>query len=70
MSARIYALTVALEQDVREDDVQPLIDAIKQMRGVADVNAHVSDIAFRTALIRARRTLADALWKVLEEPRI
>lgn len=37
MSDRYFALTVVLEQDIRDDDAEPLIAAIRQMRGVADV---------------------------------
>jgi hypothetical protein len=41
MTDRTNYLYVALDKDTREDDVQPLIEAIKQMRGVADVAMHV-----------------------------
>jgi len=37
MTDRIHALTVALAIDVRDDDVQPLLNAILQLRGVVGV---------------------------------
>lgn len=37
MTDRIRALTVALETDVRTDDVQALVSAISQLRGVLTV---------------------------------
>lgn len=37
MTDRISYLTVALEHDYRADDIDQLIDAIKHIRGVADV---------------------------------
>lgn len=37
MTDRIRALTVALETDVRADDVQALVSAISQLRGVLAV---------------------------------
>lgn len=37
MTERIKGLTVALDQDYREDDVQGIIDAIKLIKGVANV---------------------------------
>lgn len=37
MTDRIQSLTVALTKDVRDDDLDALVAAIKQMRAVADV---------------------------------
>lgn len=43
MTTRIKGFWVALEKDTREDDAQPLLDAVKQMRGVAGVSVVESD---------------------------
>jgi hypothetical protein len=40
---RVNVLHVALERDMRDDDVEPVIAAIKQIRCVADVQVHVAD---------------------------
>jgi len=67
MTDRVSALTVVLEQDMREDDAVALVGAIKQLRGVMDVSMHVSDLTLHTATTRARLRIAAALWKALEE---
>ena len=37
MTDRIHALTVVLDEDMRIDDAEPLVQAIRMMRHVADV---------------------------------
>lgn len=44
MTNRIFALSVALTDNIREDDVQVLVAAIKLLRGVLSVETHVADI--------------------------
>ena len=53
MTTRISHLFVALEQDLRDDDVQPLIDAISHLRGVLQVTSGPSD-GFHAAVNKAR----------------
>ena len=48
MTDRIHALTVTLDADVREDDVEPIVNAIRQIRHVLSVDQHVSDISQHT----------------------
>ena len=43
MTDRYSALTVTLEHDLRDDDAQALINAIKQLRFVLDVQPHTAD---------------------------
>lgn len=43
MTDRIKGLTVSLTHDIRDDDCQPIIDAIKMIKGVAGVEMHVTD---------------------------
>lgn len=43
MTDRISALTVVLVHDIRIDDVQPLIDAIRMLHWVADVAPLVAE---------------------------
>lgn len=68
MTDRYNALTVVLERDIRSDDAEDLITAIQQLRGVASVRPHVSDITSHMAEERARMDLQEKLWKVLREP--
>ncbi len=65
MSERYKSLTVALEKDMRDDDAQELIQAIKMLRGVLDVRG---DVALPDQWIedeRARRSLAGKLFAVI-----
>jgi hypothetical protein len=65
MTDRIHALTVVLEKDFRDDDCQHIIDAIKMIRHVVSVEAHVSDLDTHTAYVRARADLGERLFRVL-----
>jgi len=42
MTDRVKALTVVLDADYRDDDIEALVDAIKMMRCVADVRPEIS----------------------------
>lgn len=65
MTDTVHSLIVVLDNDIRTDDVQSIIDAIKMMRRVIDVSPVVSDMRSHMAETRARTDLADKLWKVL-----
>jgi hypothetical protein len=54
---RVHALTVLLHDDIRDDDAQPLIDAIKMLKGVTDVQPHVSDFSAVWAMAEAKRQI-------------
>jgi len=62
---RIFALTVLLDQDIRDDDVQPIVEAIKMVRHVQKVETHVSNIQVWAGEERARQKLGQQLWEVL-----
>ena len=67
MTDRINVLTVALERDIRDDDIQPLIDAISQLRGVLKVETHVKDpMAWATA-VRVKHEIHDRIFQVLKD---
>lgn len=70
MTDRVNGLFVTLSNDVREDDIKPLVDAICQMRGVAGVGARVVDFSDTIAQTRVRRELTDALFNVLLSPTV
>lgn len=69
MSDRINMLCVVLDRDMRDDDVAPLADAIRQLRGVQSVTLNVADIMSHIAESRAREDLKSRLWDALKEPR-
>ena len=68
MTDRIRGVYVAFDTDFRSDDAQPIIDAIKMVRGVLSVEPHVTDARdydarakihrhFQTEIIEALRRL-------------
>lgn len=66
MTDRVNALFVALEDDVREDDVQELIRAIRQFRHVLDVCEHVTNTDSWVAEQRVRREIIAKILETME----
>lgn len=67
MSDRYNYLTVILEHDLKDEDAEPLIEAIKCFRGVLTVKANVVDMLALMTEERVRNELKDRLWRVLNE---
>ena len=67
MSDRYNSLTVFLEKDLKDEDAEPLIEAIKCFRGVLDVKPTVSNMLGILAEERARSVLREKLWRILQE---
>ena len=67
MTDRLNGVYVAFEKDIRTDDAEPLIEAIKRLRGVLRVEPNVVDISSWVAEQRVRQELAGKLWAVLNE---
>lgn len=65
MTDRFFALTVLLDQDIREDDAEPIIAAIQMIKHVQKVEPHITDAGNWAAEERARRELGQKLWEVL-----
>jgi len=63
MSDRFNTLTVILEKDFRDDDLQPLIDSICMLRGVLAASAEPAD---PTSYMAETRALAKLRAKVLD----
>jgi len=66
MTDRINALTVALDRDIREDDIAPLITAIQQLRGVCGVATHVVGMEDYAAQSRADLEWRKKIFALLE----
>ena len=66
MTDRVNALVVVLDQDIRIDDVESLMNAIRQLNHVASVEPNVSNLDSHLAVERARydlrQQLVDVLW--------
>jgi hypothetical protein len=67
MTDRVHSLAVVLERDIRIDDVQATINAIKQVKGVIDVTPEIADLNSHMAYARARTDLQSKLWKALHD---
>ena len=65
MTDRIFAYTVTLEREIRDDDAQRITDAIKMIRGVADAVPLVAEPQAYWERTRARRELEEKLWQAL-----
>lgn len=65
MTDRYYALTVILEKDYRDDDAEPILQAIKMIKGVQNVKAHISDPSTWMAEERARVELGKKLLEIV-----
>lgn len=66
MTQLYKTLIVHLEQDIRSDDAEPLIDAISQMRGVALVTGDDVSGDDWLARIRVRHELQQKIWELLK----
>jgi hypothetical protein len=70
MTDRIRAVTVILDRDVRDDDLQKLTDAIRMLAWVRDVVPHVTDhFDYEAARADVRREVGDMLMAWLKDER-
>jgi len=68
MTDRAKGLVVTLEHDMRVDDAVATLNAIRQIRGVTDVQFVASDIVNdHINRMQIRRELEKKLWAVLQE---
>lgn len=67
MTDRIAGITVTLQPNMREDDAESLMQAIRQLRGVVSVQAHVADLAHHFAVEQAKTEYMQRILKVLND---
>lgn len=71
MTDRIRRITVLLERDTRDDDAEPILDAIRMVKGVAEVTPHVVTsedwVARRTAKTELRSKISKMLRELWED---
>ena len=65
MTDRYHSLTVALDRDIRDDDAEPILMAIRMIKGVLSVKPKVADMDSNMAEDRARIDLGQKLWDVI-----
>jgi hypothetical protein len=65
MTDRLNGVWVAFEKNVREDDAEATINAIRQIRGVLDVKKHVADPMAWIGEQRVRQELGTKLFDII-----
>lgn len=65
MTDRLKGFIVHLEEDMRDDDAQAVIDAIQMIRRVSKVTPLISNIEDHMARERVRMELSQKLFEVL-----
>jgi len=65
MTDRYHSLTVVLEKNIRIDDAESTINAIKHIKGVLSVKGNVADANSDMAESRAISELSQKLWHIL-----
>lgn len=70
MTDRVSALTVVLEHDIRVDDIEPLLTAIRQLRGVLSVRTEViSGLDIHIAESRVRTRVIKGIFDLVDPPK-
>lgn len=67
MTDSINAVVVVLDENVREDDMEPLLTALRQMRNVANVIPHTATFEDVMAVDRARIEFSRKVYGALRE---
>ena len=66
MTDRFNSLTVALERDIRDDDAEPILQAIRMIRGVLSVSGNVADnLGDFVAEARVRKDITSKVYEAL-----
>lgn len=65
MTDRVNALTVILDRDIREDDIEPVVRAIEQIKHVIAVETNTVSIDDAVAEARVKLDYKKKLFEVL-----
>jgi len=65
MTDRIHSITLILEENMREDDAESLIEACRHFRGVIGVQGNVTNVSEAVAEQRVRIDLERRLFDVV-----
>jgi transcription antitermination factor NusG len=66
MTDRVRTLYVALEDEMRDDDIVAIVNAIKMVKGVAGVTPHPQSADEMVRMVRAGQTLRIKLIDLIE----
>lgn len=67
MTDRVKGLTVVLEENIRVDDIEPLVDAIRLMRGVQSVHLQISEGGDFIVECRVRDNLRRKMYEFIDK---
>lgn len=65
MTDRIHSITVVLEKDIREDDAECILNAIRMIKHVLTAKGNVSDFESRMAEDRARSKIHKQVFNAI-----
>ena len=66
MTDRIKGFVVTLDKDIRIDDVQPIMDAIKMVKGVIDVSPSVTNADDHMNRERVTQEFRNKFWGFMQ----
>ena len=69
MTDRIKGVTVAFTQDIRADDVQYIVNAIKMIKGVEDVGLSVHSSDDYIIETRVTSKIVDKIYQLVKDVR-
>lgn len=67
MTDRYKGCVVTFDRDVREDDVEPLMLAIRMLRGVKSVDLKMANVDDHMNRERIRSEIEEKLWAALRD---
>ena len=67
MTDRHWGYVVTLEREIREDDAEETINALRMIKGVLKVEPVVGSPMDYITVARARAAIATKLWEALKE---
>lgn len=66
MTQRINGLTIILDKEYRNDDVQHIIEALKMIKGVQQVNMMPVEACCHIKVMSAEHQIKRQLYKVID----
>ncbi|MEM5624004.1 hypothetical protein AAHB47_01495 [Bacillus wiedmannii] len=67
MGNRVNGLIVSLDSDIREEDVEVIVNAIKMIKGVQDVGVNIIEHKDWLNRTKIRHQLQNKVYKAIEE---
>ncbi len=67
MTDRLKGYLVVLERDIREDDAEPILEALKMIKGVMEVKPYVTKSEDSILEIRTKNKMIEKFYKFIEK---